>query len=64
MPASGPVWKKSFEDQLSEQNIFDNFTTNLVGIVRSVAGWLAIELFLYRGQFFFSKSESEKTAVP
>ena len=61
--ASGPVWKKSFEGQLSEQNIFDNFAANLVSIVRSVAGWLAIELFRFHRQFFMSRPESEKSSV-
>jgi hypothetical protein len=56
-PGSGPVWKKAFENQLSEQVIFNNAANVFSSLFIRIMGWLVLDMVLYQSGNLFGSSE-------
>jgi hypothetical protein len=42
------VWRAAFENQLSEQRIFENVASELAKLFTRTVGWLAMDVALYQ----------------
>ena len=49
---SGTVWKRAYEYQLSEEGIFVSIASVVVNVVRSLVGFVVLEVLLHRSGIF------------
>ena len=57
---TGDVWRKAFESQFSEQQLFNNVAAVVGNLIIRVTGWMLLEVVLYGGEHILRSSDSNK----
>jgi hypothetical protein len=54
------VWRAAFENQLSEQRMFENVASEFAKLFTRTVGWLAMDVALYQGNSIASKRKKRE----